>query len=109
MSLHYAFTCVVGQGDVIGGGDVGRQGGVEVLRTTDWVASRCTVVEIEMVKTGSGKQVGLGGEDGCGQEEDGDEGGEEDDGADKSGAFEQAAVTRLIRQQHRGCEKGGDK
>ena len=60
-----------------------------------------------MVKAGSGKQGGLGGEDG-GQEEDGDEGGEEDDGADKGGAFEQAAVSRFIRKQHRGCEKGGD-
>ena len=106
VSLHYAFTCVVGQGDVIGGGDVGRQGGVEVLRTTDWVASRCTVVEIEMVKAESGKQGGLSGEGG-GQEEDGDEGGEEDNGADKGGAFEQAAVIRIIRMQHRGCEKGG--
>ena len=106
VSLHYAFTCVVGQGDVIGGGDVGRQGGVEVLHTTDWVASRCTVVEIEMVKAESGKQGGLSGEGG-GQEEDGDEGGEEDDGADKSGAFEQAAFIRMNRHQHRGCEKGG--
>ena len=41
----------------------------------------------------SGKQGGLGGEDG-GQEEDGDQGGEEDDGADKGGAFDQAAVIR---------------
>merc|ERR550532_3334399 len=62
-----AACCVVGQGDVIGDGEVGRQGGVEVLHTTDWVASRCTVVEIEMVKAGSGKQGGLGVEDG-GQE-----------------------------------------
>ena len=45
------------------------------------------------MKTGSGEQGGLGGEDG-GQEEDGGEGGEEADGADKGGAFEQAAVTR---------------
>ena len=76
------------QGDVIGDGDVGRQGGI-----ADWVAWRWAVAEVEMVKAGSGKQGGLGVEDG-GQEEDGDEGGEEDDGADKGGAFEQAAVIR---------------
>ena len=57
------------------------------------------------MKAGRGKQGGLSGEDG-GQEEDGDEGDEEDDGADKGGAFEQAPVRRIDRNQHRGCEKG---
>ena len=93
-ALCFTCACAVGQGDVIGDGDVGRQGGVEVLSITDWVAWRCTVVEIEMLEAGSGKQGGLGVEDGGGQEEDGDERGEEDDGADKGGAFEQAAVIR---------------
>ena len=60
-----------------------------------------------MVEAGSGKQGGLGGEDG-GQEEYGYEGDEEDDGADESGAFEQAAVSRSTGIQHRGGEKGGD-
>ena len=46
-----------------------------------------------MVEAGSGKQIGLSGEDG-GQEEDGDERGEEEGGADKGGAFEKAAVKR---------------
>ena len=59
------------------------------------------------MKAGSGEQGGLGGEDG-GEEEDGDEGGEEDRGVDNGGAFEQSAVKRCIRLQHRGCEKGGD-
>ena len=59
------------------------------------------------MEAGSGKQGGLGGEDGR-QEEDGDEGGDEDRRVVKSRAFEQAAVKRLIRNQHRGCEKGGD-
>ena len=59
------------------------------------------------MKAGSGEQGGLGGEDGR-QEEDGDEGGEEDRGVDKGRAFQQAAVKRTSRNQHRGCEKGGD-
>jgi len=46
-----------------------------------------------MVKARSGKQGGLGGEDG-GEEEDGDEAGEEDGGVHKGGAFENAAVLR---------------
>ena len=94
-------TCACA-GDGRGDGHDGPQGGI-----TDWVAWRWTVAEVEMVKAGSGKQGGLGGEDG-GQEEDGGEGGEEEDGVDKGGAFEQAAVMRCQRHQHRGCEKGGD-
>ena len=69
-TLCLTCACAVGQGDVIGDGEVCRQGGIEVLSITDWVASQCTVVEIEMLEAGSGKQGGLGVEDG-GQEEDG--------------------------------------